>query len=412
VKVFKVRFVPATVFVLLLAAYMVLSLSACEFSLPSEESSKQPNQTLDDVPPQPANLPSTTPTAPSSPVPNDTQPKSSTSASGPTPTTTPTPEPGLVNPLTGQAVQNPDTLCQRPLLVSVSNFPPSSRPQAGLSAAAQVWETYIGEGMTRFLAVFYGDYAEYLQDILANRLVEGSPEGYVIGPVRSGRVVFEDIKSLFAGGRLITAGASREVAEILTNQTTVYGSDPDDINSAGLEIDDLESEPGCSIDPGMYATLVFDPVPPSGGEEAELVRIIYNYFNQVGWEYDPEQVAYQRLQDRADGTGELFPIVDRLTGVQLSFANVVVMWAQHRYVSPTIIEMELVYVQDRKGLLLRDGKVFEIKWSTRSGELTIHDAEGNPIPLQPGATFFEVVSWETTWNPEKLIVRYHNPPMP
>jgi hypothetical protein len=412
VKVLKVKYLPVTVLVLLLPIFMALFLSACEFALPGEGFSQQQDQALDEASLNQAEAPSATPTATSSPMPTEAQPKPSILASNPTATPTLTPEPKVVNPLTGQAVQDPDTLCQRPLFVSVSNFPPSSRPQAGLSAAAQVWETFIGEGMTRFLAVFYGDYAQYLQDILANRLVEGSLEGYVIGPVRSGRVVFEDIKSLFAGGRLITAGASREVAEMLTNQATVYGSDPDDINSAGLKIDELENEAGCPIDPGTYATLVFDPTPPQGGKEAELVRIVYNYFNQVGWEYDPERKAYQRLQDKADGTGELFPILDRLTGDQLSFENVVILWAQHRFVTPTIIEMELVYVQNRKGLLLRDGKVFEVKWSTRSGKLTIHDTDGNPIPLRPGATFFEVVSWETTWDPEKLIVRYHNPPMP
>ena len=151
-----------------------------------------------------------TPTATLTPLPSPTSTSipPSLTALPPTPTSTPskTPEPQAINPLTGQPVQNPVTLCQRPLLVSVSNFPVSSRPQAGLSAAAQVWETFIGEGMTRLLTVFYGDYVQDLEEIINNRLAEGSQEGFVIGPVRSGRVVYEDIKTLFEGGRLITVG--------------------------------------------------------------------------------------------------------------------------------------------------------------------------------------------------------------
>lgn len=328
-----------------------------------------------------------------------------------TPTATPTPLPKILNPLTGLPLEDPSVLCQRPLLVSISNFPVSARPQAGLSTAAQVWETFIGEGMTRFLAVFYGDYASRLGEILDNRLAEGSPEGFVIGPVRSGRVVYEDIKTLFVGSRLITAGASGEVARQLTNRTNVFGSDPDDINSAGVGLGDLEGEEDCPIDPAAYGTLDFDPQPPSGGEAAPFVRIVYNHLNQIGWTYDSARGVYLRSQDIADGTGDLVPMTDRLTGEQLGFENVIVMWAQHRFVTPTIIEMDLVYVENRKGLLFRNGHVYEILWSTRKGQLAIHDSKGEPVPLKPGATFFEVVSWESTWKPLEGIIRYHNPPM-
>src|SRR5574340_1529419 len=62
-----------------------------------------------------------------------------------------------VNPLTGLPVTAPASLSRPAVLVSLSNFPPSVRPQTGLSFAPQVYEIYITEGMTRFLTVFYGD---------------------------------------------------------------------------------------------------------------------------------------------------------------------------------------------------------------------------------------------------------------
>jgi hypothetical protein len=395
-----------------LVVFIVLSimlLSACDSSLLGMVFSGEMNEPDEEVQAEGNVIPSDTPTVTPRPI----QPSHSSDHT-PTPTSTPTPtaEPEVLNPFTGLPVQDPNTLCNRPLLVSVSNFPITARPQSGLSLASQVWETFIGEGMTRFLVLFYGDYIAHLQEILSNRLAEGYFDIFVIGPIRSARVVFEDIKTLFPRSRLVTAGASSEIADQLSNQSSIFGSDPDDINSAGIGVEDLEEEPGCLIDPEIYYTLAFDNMPPPGGVPADSLRILYNYYNRVGWTYDPASGAYLRSQDKADGTGELYPATDKLTGEQLAFENVVVMWAQHRYAAETIIEMELVYVWDRKGLLLRDGKLYEIKWTTRSGKFTIHDAEGNPIPLKPGATFFEVVSWQSSWDPEAMEVRYHNPPRP
>ncbi len=65
-----------------------------------------------------------------------------------------------VNPLTGLPVENPENLLLPPALVSITNFPISARPQAGLSFAPFVFELYIGEGMTRYLALFYGDFPQ------------------------------------------------------------------------------------------------------------------------------------------------------------------------------------------------------------------------------------------------------------
>ncbi|HKZ54290.1 MAG TPA: DUF3048 C-terminal domain-containing protein [Anaerolineales bacterium] len=332
----------------------------------------------------------------------------------------PTPTPSLigpgyvrgVNPLTGLPAADPQALTSAPLLVSIANFPPSARPQAGVSVAAQVWETYIGEGMTRWLAVYYGDYVQNLEQILANRLAEGSEQGFVIGPVRSGRVVYEDIKTLFPNAKLLIAGASAEVAEKLTNRSSVYGSDPNDINSAGLQPQDLRQENLAQVDPAHYASLTFGDAQLAGCQEAPAVRIVYNYYNHVGWQFDPARGAYLRSQDKADGTGQLFPANDRLSGEQLAFENVVVLFAQHRFVTNTIIEMELLYVKNRRGLLFRDGLVCPVKWSSLRGKLQFHSAQGTIVPLKPGPSFFEVVSNETSWNAEKMEVRFHTPPRP
>lgn len=319
-----------------------------------------------------------------------------------------------INPLTGLPVDDPAVLTCKPLMVAISLFPVSARAsQSGLPLAAFVFEIYDHDGMTRNLVGFYGDYLQGLEEILSNHLAESAP-GFSIGPIRSGRLAYEDIKTLFPGAVLITAGASSEVAEQLSNRQNVFGSDPNNINSAGLDLARLQGLVPCNADPAEYAGLTFDPAPPPGGKAAASFQVIYNHLNRVRWDYDPARLAYLQSRDRADASGEYYPSIDQLTGEQLGFPNVVVLFAQHRFVNSTatIVEVETLYVQGRRGLLFRDGRLYDITWSTRKGELRLFGPDGEPIALRPGPTYFEVVSYQSTWNPQTMTVRFHSPPRP
>src|SRR5688500_6090766 len=66
--------------------------------------------------------------------------------------------PSRVNPLTGREVADPSLLDFPAVLVSICNMPVTARPQAGPGFSPWVYELYIGEGTTRFLNVFYGDF--------------------------------------------------------------------------------------------------------------------------------------------------------------------------------------------------------------------------------------------------------------
>lgn len=359
-----------------------------------------------------------TPSATSVP-PSATASLTPTALPSPSPTLDPTPSiigPEYVegfDPLTGLAADDPQMLYRVPLLVSITEFPPSARPQAGLSLADQVWETSIGQGMTRFLAIYYGDFMDRFSRLLAAD-PELDPDSTIIGPVRSGRVGYEQIKDFFPGGILFIRSASPEVAQQLTDIVIVYASDTQDVNSATLSYSELAALDVPTTEPSDYAGLVFQDRPPSGGAPAPSLSIIYNLYDQIEWTYDPTQRKYLRSQDPDDGSGELHPSVDRLTGARLSADNVVVMFAQHKFENrgATIVSIELAYVPKRYGVLFRDGRMYDVTWSSPKSMLSFTDAAGRAVSFKPGNTYFEIVSYESTWDADKRIVRFHNPPLP
>lgn len=311
-----------------------------------------------------------------------------------------------VNPLTGLPVEDPALLSLPPAMVSVSNFPPSARPQAGLSYAPYVFEMYIGEGMTRFLALFYGDFPQHSS---ASSSPIGLPtDNSVIGPIRSGRLPYQSLQKLYSGF-LVMASASSEVRAQLPGSTNVYGANSSDINSALLDVGRLQSiAQANATDKSQNLTgNLFSPEAPPDGEDASRLWIFYAWKNQVLWEYDPSAQAYLRSQDRADGSGKFYPSTDRLTGKQLAFANVIVLFAKHNVLNSgkTLIDLDLLFTRN-KAYLFRDGKMYPIFWSTISGDyekktgllrpLRFVDRQGNPFPLKPGQTWVEIVDQSAT----------------
>lgn len=336
----------------------------------------------------------------------------STGQNTPTPTPTRSAEEGAaygpdnfpvgVNPLTGLPVKDPKNLNLPPALVSITNFPVTARPQAGLSYSPFVFEVYIGEGMTRFLALFYGDFPSE-QDAPGNGQNAGVTVDYTVGPVRSGRLTYEPIRKHY-GGFLVMASAWSGVAANLSEYTNVFGSDSSDINSAMVKVTDLQkiaekNQPALSGKANLDAYR-FDPQPPAGGRDGRALWLAYNYLNQIFWRFDASNGAYHRYQDEADG--KTFRLMtDRLTGAPLTYENVVVLFVKHTARAETLIDMDLMYQNPQKALIFRDGKMYEAFWTTRNegyekttGRLRpirFVDAQGNPFALKPGQTWVEFV---------------------
>jgi hypothetical protein len=328
-----------------------------------------------------------------------------------------------INPLTGLPVDNPDLLSLPPALISITNFPVSARPQAGLSFASYVYELYIGEGMTRFLALFYGQYPHLTPQNKTDTTVATNNQAE-IGPVRSGRLPYQAIRRLY-NGFLVMASASSEVTEATTDFTNIFGSDSNDINSALLDVTRLESIAEANkteLEINLTGNL-FEGAVPEGGQDASSLWVFYNFLNQVKWEFNHETGAYLRFQDNADGSGTFFPATDRLTGEQLAFENVILLFVKHRVLNSqkTLIDVDLLY-SEGYAYLFRDGKVYPIYWTTVGDEyekttgrlrpIRFTDRVGNPIPLKPGSTWVELVDLTTVFSeiqPGSWKARFYAP---
>lgn len=328
-------------------------------------------------------------------------------AETPTPTQTFTPTPLAygpdefppdVDPLTCLVSSSPEILLLPPALISITNFPENARPQAGLDWAAWILEGYIGEGMTRFLVIFHGQYPQALPG-------EGMLDDPQIGPIRSGRLWYEDVRQLL-NGFIIMASAGANTRSQLSSFTNIFGSDEGDINSAFipiLQLQQIAQNNQNQLGNGALSGNACSELPPQGGEMANSLWVRWSFLNQEFFRFDAQSAAYNLYQNDTVEGNIFTQATDRLNGNPLTFENVIILFANYTATSETAMSIELLDVT-RPGMAFRDGKVYQIQWTTRNSEyefttgkrrpIRFMDAEGNPFPLKPGQTWVLIMP---TW---------------
>jgi len=228
----------------------------------------------------------------------------------------------------------------------------------------------------------------------------------LVGPVRSGRLVYADLAAFFPGSCLIFAYASSEVLVELPTCAFV-----DHILQGGgymLEMQQMQALVSARRDANTqtyYKSNTFAVDTPAGGSPATRLDVYFAWLNQSAWVYDAASQTWWRYVDNAnpDSAGILHPERDRLNNRQLQFENVVVLFAQHDVVSPTNLDIHLEQDWVGDALLFRDGQVYEIRWSTRATEAEVNAGLRKPIqfyyadeatlfPLKPGRTWVTVVT--------------------
>lgn len=341
-------------------------------------------------------LPTQTETAPPT-----VQPPTSTPLS-PTPTPYayaygPVDFPPDINPLTGLPVDDPTILQRRPMVIKVTNFPRSVRPQWGLTLADNVLEYYIGDYMSRFIGVFYGRDASR------------------VGPIRSARIFDEHVmrmyKGIFVFGYaddpvldffLVPELKSHLVVERPDNcpplcrigPKSAYNNLYADTSLLSQYITDRGTDNSIQDLNGMR----FELAVPKSGSPGLKFSIEYSIVSYNRWEYDPSSTRYRRFQEDANDSGDgksYAPLVDSLTGEQITADNVIVLLVPHEdfYKSTSTEIIDQPIKGTGSGYAFRNGQIYPITWMHRSadGLFTLILPDGKLYPLKPGITWFEVI---------------------
>ncbi|GAB4421088.1 MAG: DUF3048 domain-containing protein [Anaerolineales bacterium] len=306
-----------------------------------------------------------------------------------------------VNPLTGLAPADPSLLERRPLAIKITLFPRYVRPQSGLSLADVVFEYYIEDGLTRFIAVFYGNDAE------------------LVGPVRSGRFFDEHVARMYqaffvfkyADPRAYDYFKETDLADYLVvpgvgacPPFVVGKSDRDTYNNIFFNTfkfkDCIARREGVdNLRPNLRSGF-FGDLPPKPDGSAARIYLHYSPDDYSYWEYLPEAQRYQRYQETLstrDGESEAYaPLFDDLTGSPIMADNVVVFFVEHKFVNQFDEEDEVYHIDVYGGgpaYIFRNGLVKKGFWQRTdlNQPLLLTDENNAPIYLKPGITFYQVM---------------------
>ena len=229
-----------------------------------------------------------------------------------------------------------------------------------------------------------------------------------VGPIRSGRIFYKYMGAMYQDSCLIYASADPAVLSQIPGCATVAHTIKGGGAMLALERMARISEQNKKANPNFnYTSNLFSEKPPSGGQPATELREYWALLNQSKWMYDAASKSWWRYIDESDPetAGELHPTVDRLTGRQLQFENVILMFAEHIVIRPTIVDINLSPGNEGSAFLFRDGKMYKIKWSTvatkyqqktgRGQPIRFVNPDGTPAALKPGKTWVILYSLQS-----------------
>lgn len=307
--------------------------------------------------------------------------------------------PKIINPLTGLPVDDPQLLERRPMVVKITNFPRSVRPQWGLNAADHVYEYYIGDNFTRFIGIFYGRDAER------------------VGPVRSARLFDEHIMRMYRGVFVFAYADDLILDRLMQPELIPYlvietrsncppicrlehhGSYYNNLFVDTKALTSYINARGVDNGRQKLSGLFFSSQTPLSGQAGENLSIRFTYASYHRWEYDPQRGRYLRFQDFDNNIGEVemdyLPLMDSMDSEQISSDNVVVMRVHHEIVyksSSTQID-EMPIIGEGSGYAFRDGQIYPIFWDANGKKrlFSLYLPDGNEYPLKPGNVWFEII---------------------
>ena len=233
-----------------------------------------------------------------------------------------------------------------------------------------------------------------------------APERTYVGPIRSGRLTYNDFHFMFPASCLVYASAAEDIGQRLRGCEIIYGEHPNvSPNTALLDTTRLKAlaeRSKIAKQPVNYSGNLFDPTPPTAGRPADSLWMYFHSFAQSFWQYDPVAGLYLRQTDDADGLGRFHTDTDRLTGRQLGFENVIVITADYKIFRHLQYDVELCCAMQGWAYLFRDGQMYKIRWATTNRawekqtgfQRPIHfiGDDKQPFPLKPGRTWISIMT--------------------
>ena len=311
-------------------------------------------------------------------------PESYSSVSGVTSKTAMPGPPEYYCPLDGTPLRSRAATMRRPIMVQVDNAP-AARNQSGLSQADIVYEAMAEGDVTRFSAIF------------------DCREAEVIGPVRSARLINISLVPEYQA-LLSNSGASAGTTAELEARPDIHNINHNNFPDAYWRTDDRfaphnlmtstskirEAAAGAGFTDIVSLTpLVFKDDTPAPA--VSNISIPYSGVVQTSYRYDAGTNSWLRFIN-----GE--PHIDTLTGSQIAPKNVII---QYVTILETDIEedvggnrgLEFGLTGTGQAIIFRDGQAIPVTWSRPAlNNMTSYaDAAGNPVPLNRGETFIQLV---------------------
>ncbi len=231
----------------------------------------------------------------------------------------------------------------------MANYPRYVRPQSGLTRADNVFEYYIEGGLTRFIAVFYGNDSEW------------------VGPVRSGRYFDENIQRMyqsflvfkFADPRVLDYFKQSDFAQFIVVPSMAGCTPFKFMSTRHIEAynnsyfytpnwDECVTKNNLDNNPPRFRSGFFNDLAPLSNQQGTRIVTSYSYDSYHYWEYDPNTKQYLRFQETHDNRGgkpeEYQPLTDNMTGEQVHASNVVTLMAEHTFANTYDQEDEVYHI--------------------------------------------------------------------